>query len=220
MSTFRWLAEATGPGTRLDGTTTEGHTGSAWGHQLEGAVREINNAIAASSDPAVRDAGLSASLVTDNDGNTTISISGAFDAEFSVTGGAVTLADGTGDDNTGATSVALFTADQASVQTNLTGIDIGTRLGAAEALAVVDGALTQVNSLRAELGAVQIRFESTISNLSVSVENLSAARSRIRDADFAAETAELTRSQILQQAGISVLAQANATPQSVLALLQ
>jgi flagellin len=187
---------------------------------LEGAVREINNAIAASSDPAVRDAALTASLVTDNDGNTTISISGAFDAEFSVAGGAVELADGTGDDNTGATSVALFTGDQESVQTNLTGIDIGTRLGAAEALAVVDGALTQVNSLRAELGAVQIRFESTISNLSVSVENLSAARSRIRDADFAAETAELTRAQILQQAGISVLAQANATPQSVLALLQ
>jgi flagellin len=118
-------------------------------------------------------------------------------------------------------TVALFTDRSVlSVQTNLTGIDIGTRLGAAEALAVVDGALTQVNSLRAELGAVQIRFESTISNLSVSVENLSAARSRIRDADFAAETAELTRAQILQQAGISVLAQANATPQSVLALLQ
>ncbi|WP_018879167.1 flagellin, partial [Thioalkalivibrio sp. ALE9] len=81
-------------------------------------------------------------------------------------------------------------------------------------------ALTQVNSLRAELGAVQVRFESTIDNLSVSSENLSDARSRIRDADFAAETAELTRAQVLQQAGTSVLSQANAVPQNVLALLQ
>ena len=102
----------------------------------------------------------------------------------------------------------------------LNGVSVLTGSEANEALLTMDFALQQMNGLRAELGAVQIRFESTISNLSVSVENLSAARSRIRDADFAAETAELTRSQILQQAGISVLAQANATPQSVLALLQ
>jgi flagellin len=89
-----------------------------------------------------------------------------------------------------------------------------------EALLTLDFALQQVSGLRAELGAVQTRFESTISNLSVTSENLSAARSRIRDADFAAETANLTRAQILQQAGISVLSQANAQPQNVLALLQ
>ena len=89
-----------------------------------------------------------------------------------------------------------------------------------DALLTLDFALQQVNGLRAELGAVQTRFESTISNLSVTSENLSAARSRIRDADFAAETAELTRTQILQQAGISILAQANVLPQSALALLQ
>jgi flagellin len=87
-------------------------------------------------------------------------------------------------------------------------------------LRVIDTALTTVNGSRADLGAVQNRFESTIANLGATSENLSAARSRIRDADFAAETAELTRAQILQQAGISVLAQANAVPQSVLALLQ
>jgi flagellin len=102
----------------------------------------------------------------------------------------------------------------------LNDVNVLTRQDATETLATVDFALDQISGLRAELGAVQLRFESTISNLSISVENLSAARSRIRDADFAAETAELTRSQILQQAGISVLAQANATPQSVLALLQ
>ena len=66
--------------------------------------------------------------------------------------------------------------------------------------------------MRAELGAVQSRFESTISNLSITAENLTAARSRIQDADFAAETAELTRGQILQQAGLSIVAQANALP--------
>jgi flagellin len=106
------------------------------------------------------------------------------------------------------------------VQNTLNAVNVLNRESATEALRTLDFALQQVSGLRAELGAVQIRFESTISNLSVSTENLSAARSRIRDADFAAETAELTRSQILQQAGISVLAQANATPQSVLALLQ
>ena len=88
------------------------------------------------------------------------------------------------------------------------------------ALDVIDGALSKVNSIRADLGAVQNRFESTIANLQTSTENLSAARSRIRDTDFAAETANLTRSQILQQAGTAMLAQANALPNQVLSLLQ
>ena len=88
-----------------------------------------------------------------------------------------------------------------------------------DAILTLDFALQQVNGLRAELGAVQTRFESTISNLSVTAENLTASRSRIQDADFAAETANLTRAQILQQAGTSVLAQANAIPQNVLTLL-
>jgi flagellin len=84
----------------------------------------------------------------------------------------------------------------------------------------VDSALTSVSALRSTFGAIQNRFESTIANLGATVENLSSSRSRIQDADFAAETAALTRVQILQQAGISVLSQANAQPQSVLALLQ
>lgn len=101
----------------------------------------------------------------------------------------------------------------------LSNVNVLTRQDATSALGTLDLALQQVNGLRAELGAVQIRFESTIANLSVGSENLSAARSRIQDADFAAETASLTRAQILQQAGTSVLAQANAVPQNVLALL-
>ncbi|MDH3712546.1 MAG: flagellin [Gammaproteobacteria bacterium] len=99
-------------------------------------------------------------------------------------------------------------------------IDVSTVSGANTAIDLVDGALSQVASIRADLGAVQNRLQSTISNLSTASENFSAARSRIQDADFAAETAALTRAQILQQAGIAMLSQANAQPQTVLALLQ
>jgi len=84
----------------------------------------------------------------------------------------------------------------------------------------VDSALDSVNGQRAKFGALQSRFEMTITNLQTSSENLQAARSRIRDADFAAETANLSRVQILQQAGVAMLAQANALPQNVLSLLQ
>ena len=99
-------------------------------------------------------------------------------------------------------------------------VDITTREGADRAMIAVDYAIDTINGFRAELGAVQNRFESTIANLSTTSENLSASNSRIRDADFAAETAELARTQVLQQAGLSVLSQANARPQQVLQLLQ
>lgn len=99
-------------------------------------------------------------------------------------------------------------------------IDITTISGANQALGLVDAAIQTIDSQRGDLGAIQNRLSSTISNLSNVAENVTAARSRIQDADFASETAALTRSQILQQAGISVLAQANAAPQAVLSLLQ
>lgn len=98
--------------------------------------------------------------------------------------------------------------------------DISTVSGANEAILRVDSALNNVNEQRSKLGAVQNRFESTIANLGTSVENLSSANGRILDADFASETAKLSKSQVLQQAGISVLSQANARPQQVLSLLQ
>jgi len=90
---------------------------------------------------------------------------------------------------------------------------------ATDAILAMDAALQSVNSQRADLGATQNRFGSVIANLQTSAENLSASRSRIRDTDFAAETAELTRTQILQQAGTAMLAQANQVPQSVLSLI-
>jgi flagellin len=89
-----------------------------------------------------------------------------------------------------------------------------------DAIQRVDSALTVVSNLRSTLGAIQNRFESTISNLQAVSENLVSSRSRILDADFAAETAALTRAQILQQAGVSILSQANALPQLALQLLQ
>lgn len=107
----------------------------------------------------------------------------------------------------------------ASLQTADT-MDVTTADAAARTLAIVDGALAVVNDQRARYGALQNRFEATISNLQTTSENLSASRSRIQDADFAAETANLTRAQILQQAGTAMLAQANALPQNVLSLLQ
>ena len=99
-------------------------------------------------------------------------------------------------------------------------VNISTQSGAQSAIAIVDAAITTIDNSRADLGAIQNRLESTISNLTSISENVSAARSRVQDADFASETASLTRNQILQQAGISVLSQANSLPQQVLSLLQ
>jgi flagellin len=98
--------------------------------------------------------------------------------------------------------------------------DLSTATGASAALTTLDAALGSVTSLRADLGATQNRLSYSISNLQSSVENQSAAKSRIMDADFAAETASMTRGQILQQAGTAMLAQANSLPNGVLALLR
>jgi len=103
---------------------------------------------------------------------------------------------------------------------NLSTTSIDTVANSETTIRQIDSALTSVSDLRSTFGAIQNRFESTISNLSTAVESLSAARSRIQDADFASETAALTRAQILQQAGVSILSQANSLPQSVLGLLQ
>lgn len=126
---------------------------------------------------------------------------------FTLTGTGTGLADG---------GLGSFT----SSLSQLASVDISSIGGSNSAIAVLDAALAQINSQRADLGAYQNRFESTVSNLSTSTENLSAARSRIQDADFAAETSNLTKAQILQQAGTAMLAQAKALPQQVLSLLQ
>ncbi len=115
------------------------------------------------------------------------------------------------------------TINATNTTTDALGIDtltVNTQRNAYVALLKIDAAINQVNSARADLGALQSRFESAVGNIEISVENISAARGRIVDADFAKETANLTRTQILQQAGTAIVAQANQLPQGVLALLR
>ena len=153
---------------------------------------------------------------SDGTGNDSATIAGTVtfssDAAFSVAS-SMAASDG---------AIAGGTANtaQTSTATKLSTVNISTETGAQTAIRVIDAAIQSVSTQRANLGALQARFDSIISNLTTGVENQSAAQSRIRDADFAVETAALTRAQILQQAGTAVLAQANAAPQNVLALLQ
>ena len=118
------------------------------------------------------------------------------------------------------TTTTALTAATASTLNKVSELDITTFSKATEALKTVDSALAFINGERAKLGALQSRFETAISALNITSENLSASRSRIQDADFAAETANLSRAQILQQAGTAMVAQANQIPQGVLSLLK
>lgn len=117
-------------------------------------------------------------------------------------------------------NVTLLTANNLASDLNAVGsVDISDRSGAEDAIKVIDNAIGRIDGERANLGAVQNRFESTIANLQNISENISAARSRILDADIAQETSAMTKANILQQAGVSILAQANQTPQLALSLL-
>ncbi len=133
---------------------------------------------------------------------------GPFSAQSSISAASGGLFAGNAGDSKTSARYAVSTIDMSSIQ------------GAATAIDIVDGALARVNSIRADLGALQNRFGSAISNLQTSSENILIARSRIQDTDFASETAILTRSQILQQAGTAMLLQANALPKLVLSLLK
>ncbi|RJG01151.1 flagellin [Noviherbaspirillum sedimenti] len=138
---------------------------------------------------------------------------------LSSTGSAgITLAGAAGLTATGQT--VGYTAATATAGAGVSSLNLTTAAGAQAALATIDAALTTVNSSRASLGAIQNRFSSVVTSLQTTSENLSASRSRIQDADFASETASLTRGQILQQAGTAMLAQANSLPNGVLALLR
>lgn len=145
----------------------------------------------------------------------TISLTGTGANGITITGNNPTRA-GAGI-SAGNSQIATATVNVSSA---ISTVDVSTSSGASAALSVVDNALNAVNSARASLGAVQNRFGSVVANVQTTAENLSASRSRVQDADFAAETASLTRAQILQQAGVAMLAQANALPNNVLALLR
>ena len=150
---------------------------------------------------------------------------GAFGTDDLVATGQITLdssksfsaVDSGGGASGGFLLAATSTASQIQTVQNM---DVSTVDGANRTLAIVDAALSAISGQRASYGALQARFESTVNNLQTTSENTSAARGRILDADFAAETANLSRSQILQQAGTAMVAQANQLPQGVLALLR
>jgi len=177
--------------------------------------------ISAFTDDNASAAGVAATidLNTTGDASGNTMTSGATDSAIAVgtieitsSKGAFTLANANTD--------TFANASENSAFKSVADINVATSSGSQDALGVLDAAIAFVSAQRADLGAVQNRLESTISNLSSISENVSAARSRIQDADFAAETANLTKNQILQQAGTAMLAQANTLPQGVLSLLQ
>jgi flagellin len=152
-----------------------------------------------------KDAGVDAQASTDATGKISVA---AFGADV---------------DASGATALGFAATDKATHALDakhLSDASISTVAGANDAIRRVDAALQSVSNLRSDLGAVQNRFQSTISNLQTISQNLDSSRSQIQDADFAAETANMSSANILQQAGVSVLAQANSSQQSVLKLLQ
>ncbi len=131
-----------------------------------------------------------------------------------------TVADGAAGTGLAALGLTAGSSTAVTQETSVSNLDISSAEGSQTAIQVLDGAMQQIDSERAKLGAVQNRFDSTVSNLQNIAENASSARSRIQDADFAAETAELTKQQTLQQASTAILAQANQLPSAVLSLLQ
>ena len=141
---------------------------------------------------------------------------GSFGGTITLTASEAIELGGSNETYVGFTDAQAIAVDSDTLST----IAVTTVAGSEETIHRVDAALQTVSSVRSQFGAVQQRFESTIVNLQTISENLEASRSRIEDADFAAETAKLTKAQILQQAGVAVLAQANAVPQTVLGLLR
>jgi flagellin len=159
-----------------------------------------------------------------NNASQTTGVSAAFDTATNrivLTSAANIVVTGTDDGSLTGFNVAGNDGDgTAATTTGIGTLSVAGYAGAQLAIQQVDSALSQVNTARANLGAIQNRFTSVVANLQTASENLSASRSRILDADFAAETANMTRAQILQQAGTAILAQANAVPQNVLSLLR
>nr|WP_220487451.1 flagellin [Pseudoalteromonas sp. SG45-2] len=172
-----------------------------------------------------------------SDGSTTVDVAG-MDYSGDVSGVSATLGAAATTDsvivsgalNLTSTEAFSVSADNASVIDDATvtqtgaladvnSLDISTQTDSQNALAIIDSAIAQIDDQRADLGAIQNRFDHTISNLANISENVSASRSRIQDTDFATETAEMTKNQILQQAGTSILSQANQLPQTALSLL-
>lgn len=187
-------------------------------------VKEQNQALAT----LVNDANIGVGAFLNDDGSkinfVSASASGSADTQVSVkysalTSGADAAAARTAASTAASGGTAVAMAEMTTKKT-IQDIDITDVLGSQKAIIAIDQAIQTIDSQRADLGAVQNRFENTIGNLQNISENVSAARGRIKDTDFASETANLSKQQILQQAGTAILAQANQLPQSVLSLLR
>lgn len=172
-------------------------------------ILDFNNSAATKT---VDVAGLNNTAATLTGGAATDSTRVTGNVDIYSTKGAITAANAGTDAFASASATSNFSA--------VASVSVATSVGAQSAIRVLDSAMQQINSSRGDLGAIQNRLQSTVANLQTTAENLSASRSRIRDADFAAETASMTRAQILQQAGVAMLAQANALPNNVLSLLR
>ncbi|MCV0295267.1 flagellin [Pseudomonas aeruginosa] len=184
--------------------------GSAVNVKVDMKGNETAEQAAAKIAAAVNDANVGIGAFTDGAQISYVSKASADGTTSAVSGVAIT--------DTGSTGAGTTTFTEAN--DTVAKIDISTAKGAQSAVLVIDEAIKQIDAQRADLGAVQNRFDNTINNLKNIGENVSAARGRIEDTDFAAETANLTKNQVLQQAGTAILAQANQLPQSVLSLLR
>ena len=218
----------------INGFTTSTVTATGTAATDRAALASAINAMSAATGVSAVDDGTGVDLVSSDGRNITHSFTqtaGTFTAAttgvaaaatsygtISLSSNSTITLGGAAETKAGFTDGQVITASQTG--TALSGIDVSTVAGATTAINSADAALATVSSARATLGAYQNRFTSTIANLQTAAENLSASRSRIQDADFAAESAQLTRGQILQQAGTAMLAQANALPNNVLSLLR
>jgi flagellin len=210
------LAAATGTAS-ASGTITVSGTANGTDFSVKVTVasgataKDVSQSVAT----AINDANIGVGAFVDKDGKTQlISKQNAEGTENSLSALSVS---GTVD---GITTNPTYTAASAVTDKEMSAIKIDTVQGAQESVIVIDQAIQAIDKQRADLGAVQNRFENTIGNLQNIAENVSAARGRIQDTDFAAETANMTKNQVLQQAGTAILAQANQLPQSVLSLLR
>lgn len=208
-------AAATVPGS-MTGLVLNGVTINTVNYKLTDTAAQVGATTAAGINAQMGETGLRATADATTGAVTLESLKA--NKDFTVTAG--TLQGGVTAVGLGGTADTAVTAAATANFSFLSNVDVTSVKGAQQAMEIVDAALTQVSSSRAELGAVQNRFTSVVTNLQTNSENTSASRSRIQDADFAAETANLSRAQILQQAGTAMVAQANQLPQSVLSLLK
>jgi flagellin len=209
------VAASTGPAS-ASGTITVSGTVNGTDFSVDVAIASGATAVQVSQSvaTAINDANIGVGAFVDDTGATTL-ISGQNTDGTENALSALSISGTVAGVTTGA-----YTAATAVTETEMTNIDVSTVQGAQESVIVIDQAISAIDKQRADLGAVQNRFENTIGNLQNIAENVSAARGRIQDTDFAAETANLTKNQILQQAGTAILSQANQLPQAVLSLLQ